>query len=402
MIFLQEVLDNCLGHECYLMNEVYYAPIIISRPCNIYGNGAIILCRDSDDIQINSDHVVLNDLYILRDAKGKCAIPLIQCKDDTTFSNVIVHGIIDNGSRMYDDNPLPPLLDLGEFKSEVENSFSYELIVDEECELSSTANCIEITPKHLTVGKNRITIRTDRLNPDVMIYAYLLLAGMVTREILITGVSRKTAEIRRESTLSAYDGSNRVLSEDFLKNELPPNIIGNNLALMKKGQRLIIGNMVSEMRIQLAYDRKSKEMDIDGYLFLLDDSEKARGDNDLIYWNNKTSSCNAVHIVDEGENSFFSVCPNKLPEYVKKIAVCYSIYGNDDSQTFSSVSNPYIRIILDGVENDRYYMPDLQIEKTIIAVEIYLHKGVWKLRCVGSGYRDGLIALCNEYGIEVI
>lgn len=50
-----------------------------------------------------------------------------------------------------------------------------------------------------------------------------------------------------------------------------------------------------------------------------------------------------------------------------------------------------------------YYLPLDRIsrEKTLVGIELYRHRGAWKMKGVGSGYNDGLRRLCESYGIEV-
>jgi len=401
MVSLQEVLDKCPNNECYLLKDIYLAPLVINRPCKIYGNGAVVLCREDANIQVKSENVEFNDLCIEPDNRETCATPLIQCRNDTIFNNVIVRGMIDNGTSINDDKDLPSVLDLGDFRSEMENTFFMDLTVGEDCILSCTTQSIKITPNRLKMGKNIITLRTTKVRNDVIIYTKLLLTGVATREIVVRGRALNTADIHNESDLTRYDGSESALKESIRINALPPNIKENKLAVLKKGQRFLINGSNSEVKLQLAYENKAKQFDVDGYVFLLDETGKAGKDNNLIFWGNKSSEDGSVIMTDDGAESFFSISLDKVSDSIKKIAVCYSIYGDNASETFRYVIQPYIRIFVDGIENERYYMSDLQNEKTIVAVELYLHKGCWKLSCIGSGYRNGLKKLCEEYGLEV-
>ena len=46
-------------------------------------------------------------------------------------------------------------------------------------------------------------------------------------------------------------------------------------------------------------------------------------------------------------------------------------------------------------------MYDLQKETTVIAIDFYRYKGIWKINAIGGGYIDGLKKLCEDYGLEV-
>ncbi len=398
---LQEEINNCQNNECYLSRDIYIAPVVITYPCRIHGNGAVILCRENEDIQIQATNVELIDLSIEPEERNKCNRPLVKAQPDTLFTNVVVHGMIDNGTGINDDSNLPAVFDLGEFRSKTENVYSLNLTVDENCAFKSTTESIKVAPSQLNKGSNTITLRTTEIRNDVVIYAKLLLIGTVTREIIIRGRSLDAAEIRSDSVLMGEEGGGTVLNESIQYNALPPDIKDNVLNVLKKGQRTAIDSSCTELKVQLAYDNTFKPLDIDGYVFLLDERGKANNDNNLVYWGNLVSDDGAVTVTNNGKDSFFSVCMNKVSEQIQKIAVCYSIYGDDKNETFRYVVNPYMRFFVDGIEKERYYLSDLQNEKTIVAVEIYRHKGIWKLNCVGSGYRDGLKRLCEDYGLEV-
>lgn len=399
---LQAEIDNCQNSEIHLTKEIYLAPLVITRPCRIHGNGAVILCRENEDIMIQADNVELNNLIIEPEDREKCVKPLVQCKQDTVFKNVIVHGTVSDGLYTNDDSDLPSVFDLGEFKSDTANTFSLELMVDEACTISSTASCIKVVPEQLNKGKNVIALSTSEIRDDVLIYAKLLLMGRVTREIIVRGKSTNSAAAHNDSVLTGQADFANSFNDSLTVNLLPPNVKDNNLNILKKGQRTVINSANSEVKIQLAYDKKVKQFDIDGYVFLLDDLGKTHGDNDLIFWGNKVSDDGAVIMTDTGTETFFSVHLDKVSESIKKIDICYSIYGDDVTETFRCVENPYIRFLVDGIEQERFLLTGLQTEKTIVAVEIYRHNGAWKLNCIGSGYREGLKRLCEEYGLEVI
>lgn len=405
---LQAELDNCQNSEIHLTKEIYLAPVVITRSCRIHGNGAVILCRENEDIKIQADNVELNNLIIEPEDRDKCVKPLVQCKQDTVFKNVIIHGTVSDGFNTNDDSELPSVFDLGEFKADTANTFSMELTVDEACTISSTASCIKVVPEQLNQGKNVIELSTSEIRDEVLIYAKLLLVGKVTREIIVRGKAANSAVAHNDSVVTGQVDFADAFNDSLTVNLLPPNVKENKLNILKKGQRTTIGSSGSsgssnsEVKIQLAFDNKTKPFDIDGYVFLLDEQGKTHGDNNLIFWGNKVSDDGAVIMTDTGTETFFSVHLDKVSESIKKIDICYSIYGDDVTETFRYVENPYIRFLVDGIEQERFPLTDLQTEKTIVAVEIYRYKGDWKLNCIGSGFRDGLKRLCEEYGLEVI
>jgi len=289
---------------------------------------------------------------------------------------------------------------IGSFKAETKNNYLIELIVDEECDVFCNSPSITIYPEHLQKGINKITVEIEEIRNEVIIYAKLIITGREEKEIIINGIALDNADIHNEKFLLIGDEQKNDSNNNVYVDALPPDVKENRLDILKKGQRMIIGNTVSELKIQLAFDKK-KPLDIDGYVFLLDDYGKVNKDTNLVYWGNKTSEDGAVLLSYTDSNSYFLIKPNKISDEIKRISVCYSIYGKDITETFRYVIRPYIRIITNGIEEKRYYISELQDEKTIVAVEIFLYEGLWRLSCVGSGYRNGLKRLCEEYGLEV-
>ena len=75
-----------------------------------------------------------------------------------------------------------------------------------------------------------------------------------------------------------------------------------------------------------------------------------------------------------------------------------------NQQNFGQISTAFIRIINedDNEEILRYDLAeDFSIETAIIIAELYKSSGEWKFRAVGSGFRDGLNALCRNFGVNV-
>lgn len=318
---LQAEIDNCQNSEIHLTKEIYLAPLVITRPCRIHGNGAVILCRENEDIKIQADNVELNNLIIEPEDRDKCVKPLVQCKQDTVFKNVIIHGTVSDGFNTNDDSELPSVFDLGEFKADTANTFSMELTVDEACTISSTASCIKVVPEQLNQGKNVIELSTSEIRDEVLIYAKLLLVGKVTREIIVRGKAANSAVAHNDSVVTGAVDIANAFNDSLTVNLLPPDVKENKLNILKKGQRTAIGSGNSEVKIQLAFNKKLKQFDIDGYVFLLDELGKTHGDNDLVFWGNKTSEDGAVSMTDTGTETFFTVHLDKVSESIKKIDI---------------------------------------------------------------------------------
>ncbi|KRV49225.1 export associated protein [Wenjunlia vitaminophila] len=69
-------------------------------------------------------------------------------------------------------------------------------------------------------------------------------------------------------------------------------------------------------------------------------------------------------------------------------------------RTFGAVAAPFVAITgLDGTEIATYTITDLDAESAVVAVELYLRKGSWKVRAVGQGYAGGLAAMLQDQGL---
>ena len=55
-----------------------------------------------------------------------------------------------------------------------------------------------------------------------------------------------------------------------------------------------------------------------------------------------------------------------------------------------------------GEELLRYDLgQDFSIETATVFGELYKNGDEWKFNTIGSGYQGGLVALCNNYGVDI-
>ena len=152
--------------------------------------------------------------------------------------------------------------------------------------------------------------------------------------------------------------------------------------------------------------------DLDAAAFLLDAKGKVRADSDFVFYNNLVHPSESVkHMGDnltgegEGDDEVIIVNLARVPESVSKIAFTVTIYDAEErKQNFGQVSNAYIHI-MDSASNEeliRYDLgEDFSVETAVVVGELYRHNGEWKFNAIGSGYKGGLHALCEDYGVNV-
>jgi tellurium resistance protein TerD len=184
---------------------------------------------------------------------------------------------------------------------------------------------------------------------------------------------------------------------------------GGNVSLSKEEPGL------THILIGLGWDTRTTDgtdFDLDASAFLLGASERVRGDDDFIFYNNLRSSDGSVeHTGDnrtgegEGDDEALKVELGKVPVDIQKVAVTVTIHdGEARRQSFGMVSNAFIRVVNDvtGREIARYDLSeDASTETAMIFGEIYRHNGEWKFRAVGQGYKGGLAPLARNFGVNI-
>lgn len=184
---------------------------------------------------------------------------------------------------------------------------------------------------------------------------------------------------------------------------------GGNVSLSKEAPGL------KAITVGLGWDPRAtdgQEFDLDGSVFLLNDSGKVRSDSDFIFYNNKTSSEGSVtHNGDNrsgegsGDDETVDIDLSNVPADVDKIAVCVTIHeGGTRGQNFGQVSKAYIRVLNKdgGAEIARYDLSeDASTDTAMIFGEVYRSGADWKFRAVGQGYQGGLGPLAQNYGVNV-
>jgi tellurium resistance protein TerD len=104
-----------------------------------------------------------------------------------------------------------------------------------------------------------------------------------------------------------------------------------------------------------------------------------------------------------------------VSEDIVRIVICVTIYDAEERyQSFGQVSNAFIRIVnLNALDSQGQLRTDAEIarfdlsedystETAMIFGEIYRHRGDWKFKAVGQGFKDGLAALCRQFGVVVV
>ncbi|MNO38108.1 General stress protein 16U [compost metagenome] len=177
-----------------------------------------------------------------------------------------------------------------------------------------------------------------------------------------------------------------------------------------KGQKadLTKGNPgLHQMIVEIAWHAPSS-MEIDASAFLLGSEGKVRGDDDLIFYNNPSTSY--IRYKDmpgqaTGGLRHFEVELDKIPPDIMRIAFTLTLYdGENRKQSFGQMSEAHCRILTQaaGPEILRCNLGShFSVETAVVVGELYRYSGEWKFNAIVAGFDGGLRALCSNYGIEV-
>ena len=187
---------------------------------------------------------------------------------------------------------------------------------------------------------------------------------------------------------------------------------------LTKGQKVSLtkGNPgLKKIMVGLGWDVNQfdtgADFDLDTSAFLAGANGKCPTEKEFIFYGNLEHASGAVkHMGDnltgegDGDDEQIEVDLSLVPANIEKIAFTVTIYDAENRhQNFGQVSNAYCRIVDENTNEEliRFDLgEDFSIETAVVVGELYKHNGEWKFNAIGSGFQDGLAALCGHYGID--
>lgn len=187
---------------------------------------------------------------------------------------------------------------------------------------------------------------------------------------------------------------------------------------LSKGQNVSLSKtdpLLKHILIGLGWDARSsdgQDFDLDASVFMTADNGKVPSDDYFVFYNQLKSPCGSVqHTGDnltgdgDGDDESIIVELEKVPANIKSLFVTVTIHDAETRrQNFGQVSNAFVRLVNHetGQEVLRFDLSeDYSTETAMVFGEVYRHNGDWKFRAIGQGYAGGLLALCNQYGVNV-
>ena len=154
---------------------------------------------------------------------------------------------------------------------------------------------------------------------------------------------------------------------------------------------------------------KQAQIDCDASVFMLDENDKLRGKENIVYFGNLKSKCGSVqHMGDnltgdgDGDDEQIMVDLSSIPQNIAKLVFVVNIYAAAQrKQHFGMIQNAFIRLVnvSDNKEMLRFNLTEEYSGKTgLFVAEIYRNNGEWKFIAVGEGDASaGLNEMIKKY-----
>lgn len=377
----------------------FQGPFYVKKPCTVIGSGTTLWNKQGPVLVIESSGVTLKHLRIevtQEPLRPEDFICLVDKVGYTVYENVEILGNVQGVPGEEGLWDIPKVIELGSFPKNTEATFTVEVMTPVELTIHSMIEDVHISPSELTPGKHTLTIKTNKLKEDTFLYGEILFKSTFTRRSYLNGSVKDEGTYYQDnrSVYKAKESSQLVIT---------PMIVNPNVTLLKRGQRVSVQDLADKkITLRMHYSTTLREMEIDPYVFLLDEKAKVINEEDFVFFGNPSSKCGSIHYFEQNNEKYIEINLKTVPSAVQTISIAYSIYGDNPNFNFSKVVDPSISIFADDEEKMRFSPDNLLLETTIILVEFYRYNNEWKLKAVGAGYRDGLKRLCESYGLTVL
>lgn len=407
---IQKLLDRAVG-EVRLPPGEFEGPFTLKKALIVRGNSTTLWARKGPVFVIEEKGAMIKNLRVevTEPEGGQSTISILSRFADTVYEQVEISGEVSGAGKEDECWDIPFVLKAGNILADKTCTVRAQVFVPVEVSVNCAIKDVSINPQRLKVGKNEISITMNKVSEGTFFYGNILFESRFIRKCCFTASAKKQTNSFEENkliyTVSKQEAplNQQIIEHSKKQTPLKFSMIENpNSISLKKGQRISCKDLaLDKIKLKINYGAKNSEMDIDPYVFLLDKNNKAHNDENLVFFGNKSSLCGGITLLENASETTIELNLKIVSNQIDRIAVAYSIYGDNPNFNFSKVINPSILIFSDGIEKMRFSPEDLFIETTIVFVEFYRYKGEWKLSTVGAGYRDGLKRLCESYGLIV-
>lgn len=416
---IAEIIANTpAGGTAVLPAGEFEGPVVIDRPLRLTGNNTTVWARHGSVIEITSPGVAIEGLRV-EITEGELSENAITARCPADVRDIEVLGTVTGFGAEDGAAELPRTIALGELSASEDNTFRMTVDIPAPARILCRLSGVSFLPEELPAGRSEVTLTVRGSGVSALIYTELLIQSRFRRRIYLTGrftsgapavqdrvlfsaqpVTRAAAgaaaaPARVPSAVTAVRKSSTDVITDVGAKPLPD----APLLHMTRGQRVPAGQYTGDRFSVYLTGEKLAPLDIDPYVFMLDENERSIGDGGFVFFGNELSPDEAVrYYPDDGH---ISVDLSMVSPRVKRITVAYSVYSGDSRKNFSLVRAPMMSLFAQDKERVQFPITDMTDEVTLVGMEFYIYKGEWRISAVGSGFRDGLVKLCNRYGIEV-
>ncbi len=158
---------------------------------------------------------------------------------------------------------------------------------------------------------------------------------------------------------------------------------------LQAGGNVAIGNAES-VDVLISWLPHNAAIDVGA--FVLNANQKVGSDDDFIFYNQPDAKAGFLRLLSNSNHQpYFHVEFAKIPPQIEKI-----VFAATTSGSLAALADLTIEIA-----NVATFTPALEDMQSLLLGELYLNKGQWKFRAVGQGFKQGLEALANRYGVNL-
>lgn len=421
---IQALFDRAAeGEHITLPAGEFEGPFHIPRRCTVTGQNTTLWAEQGPVLTVQAQGVVLRGLRADVTGNGGSGEGVAICSEtgDTKAERVSVLGAV-RGFGVEDSVALPKLIALGEFYADRTNECFLDVNFACETIVEPAVYDLRVEEDLIQPGKTRLKISTGIIRANTSIYGEITFIGAFIRRVFVCGCARTepvgyqpgrifsapgAAEPPVQSVIPAPPQSNAPEAALYSAPAAPAAPFRSALPDLSSAQKLIQGQRVAlgdhaekMLEIRLYCTTHATLPEIDGFLFALQKNGRVRTDADLIFFNQTESADGTLRYLG-GEHAALSVSLALLPNEIDRVAVAFAIYGDRIEETFGALHSVTLAIFADGAPIYQFDIEGLTTEKAMVGFECYRYQNSWKLSAVGSGYRGGMTALCESYGVEV-
>lgn len=405
----------------------------IRKSCVVNGNGAALWRGVGPAVIVEAENVTLKNLKIelTNDNIPDEQYISVYCKNSSVrFDEVEVNGAVVGIPDEEQYWGIPKMLSLGVLAAERQESFSIELYAPCEAELRCGIHDIALSRDSLSQGFNTVTLTVGKIRGGSIVYGniYIKSAANVTRKILVSGIIGGAKEpspvnyllysVDREAPRryrSMLEGLNMariaampapeaeqvsIRLEDINEAEEDTEELGAENVEIAPAKRIPLAPR--QYRIELKYTAARTRLDIDAYVFMLNDSGKVNGNSGMIFFGNDHSECGGVRYLNAPDKRAVFVDLRQIPQQINHMVMLFSIYGSDPTELFDKLVGGEIAVLSEEGVNMRLKLDRNLNCRTILALGFERTEGIWELIPSGKAVGMTLTEICRSYGVTVV